>query len=864
MLPSRSIKSLLETRQEKIIKRLDVKKNSDLKKISVSDARFDKKNPDDKNYWSILDLAYQKNAAVTLQRAFRKKHQYEYKNKSTKTEPITMRFMQEPTDKKYLEHVNKIQNCDWLGLDYNDPQFVRNIYKALRLGLIDSYKLATVSLWYYAIDFLRNKNDEVRICQYSFVNKGPYDPASVSYANPKMLDDFYNELKKLPEGERGYLTIDMPKEHEVVFLLIMMIRLHEQGDHYRPLFKIMLEKFIKQINIPIEKKSALLELLPTIWKIGGYQKLLDFLTEQFFTVYPDDKPKEDVKIDEYVMKLAKDTKDRKLFDAMNNYLLLVAILIVNQQNPTLVLSPDYNEVDINSPIISFVLPTLSAWMALQKSVHQESAAYPTLTVGQLSPHDFLANFKKSLFSRFIELVHPDVKHNEKPHEVYTTPFILSWHDYQHVWCNGSIMHKFLFMHLINSLSDFTNIKMSQAIWKLIDMDTGLGRAVRDAEKKGELVEEYRIDYLFAFLNRLEISLHDFFDFSLLIAIDMVINREEWKKSLGKYPEDFFPKDDDTWLKIMGKEKELSHFNFSEFQSMLTKMAEIIRTNPIKNPVQASIVYILLYRFKDYPEGLMLVDKIRKIGVEKFFTLKSNKIGIHIFVTHSCVKESILPISKDNLFSSLKNLIERHIENEETLPLAQACDKGNVELVKSLIEKQPKLINQVFSINEFTPLYESCAKGQLNVVNLLLECKADVNKPIGDKCTSLIVAAFFGHQDVVMSLLKNNADPNVVFNQKTAFEWAKTHDIKRLILRAQIESELQPVNLLEEKSTSPGLFSVTTKISDVVSAKKLLTSDLNPEDITTSDPVLSVLLERAKTLPKIVMTCHSVSKCEMTL
>lgn len=49
--------------------------------------------------------------------------------------------MKEPIDDKYLEYAEHIKNGNWLGLDFKDPEFIRNMYKALRTGLINLYKL---------------------------------------------------------------------------------------------------------------------------------------------------------------------------------------------------------------------------------------------------------------------------------------------------------------------------------------------------------------------------------------------------------------------------------------------------------------------------------------------------------------------------------------------------------------------------------------------------------------------------------------------------------------------------------------------------------------------------------------------------
>lgn len=70
------------------------------------------------------------------------------------------------------------------------------------------------------------------------------------------------------------------------------------------------------------------------------------------------------------------------------------------------------------------------------------------------------------------------------------------------------------------------------------------------------------------------------------------------------------------------------------------------------------------------------------------------------------------------------------KKNELSPLHKAAKSGDLDVVKEVLSKDPKLINSQDNNNGYTPLYHACRRGRVEVVNYLIEKGADVN--LGDK------------------------------------------------------------------------------------------------------------------------------------
>jgi ankyrin len=61
-----------------------------------------------------------------------------------------------------------------------------------------------------------------------------------------------------------------------------------------------------------------------------------------------------------------------------------------------------------------------------------------------------------------------------------------------------------------------------------------------------------------------------------------------------------------------------------------------------------------------------------------------------------------------------------------LDIQKACRLGNVELLRTILEKDPTVINELDSKLGWAPIYRAVICGHLNVTELLLKQGADPN------------------------------------------------------------------------------------------------------------------------------------------
>ena len=96
---------------------------------------------------------------------------------------------------------------------------------------------------------------------------------------------------------------------------------------------------------------------------------------------------------------------------------------------------------------------------------------------------------------------------------------------------------------------------------------------------------------------------------------------------------------------------------------------------------------------------------------------------------------------------------------KTTPLLMACNIGNLEIVKLLIEKGADL-DRVNKDGE-TPLFVACQNGNEKVVKLLLDTGGvDLNQANNKGETPLFRACINGHAETVKLLLDHGADPKI--------------------------------------------------------------------------------------------------------
>lgn len=138
-------------------------------------------------------------------------------------------------------------------------------------------------------------------------------------------------------------------------------------------------------------------------------------------------------------------------------------------------------------------------------------------------------------------------------------------------------------------------------------------------------------------------------------------------------------------------------------------------------------------------------------------------------------KSIFDIARSGTVAEIKDLMKQNQEvinqtNENGFsPLILACYRGNVEVVKFLIENV-KDVN--YKSQEGTALAGLSVKYNKDLVMLLLKRNADPNIPDATGSTPLFWAVKFGNKELIELLLKHKADKSIKDSMGiTPFEYA---------------------------------------------------------------------------------------------
>lgn len=100
-------------------------------------------------------------------------------------------------------------------------------------------------------------------------------------------------------------------------------------------------------------------------------------------------------------------------------------------------------------------------------------------------------------------------------------------------------------------------------------------------------------------------------------------------------------------------------------------------------------------------------------------------------------------------------------------LRRAASRGDLHLVKSLVEKQTD-VNSA-SKSGFTPLMGAASRGSLEVAKYLVSCGATINVTEAEEDSALLFAARRGHTPVVRFLVEKGAT-----NKRCALFYAVGH------------------------------------------------------------------------------------------
>ncbi|MFP8778010.1 ankyrin repeat domain-containing protein [Hydrogenophaga sp. RWCD_12] len=177
-------------------------------------------------------------------------------------------------------------------------------------------------------------------------------------------------------------------------------------------------------------------------------------------------------------------------------------------------------------------------------------------------------------------------------------------------------------------------------------------------------------------------------------------------------------------------------------------------------------------FDDYFKAAKLDDESAMVGLAlRGFDLntrdESGDPGLTIALREGSLKVASFLLTQRSVKVELRN------EAGES-PLMIAAIKGHLEIAKSLIRRGAE-------VNKpgWTPLHYAASRPEpdsLEMVRLLLERHAYIDAESPNKTTPLMMAAMYGHPDVVRLLVEEGADPSLRNQQGlTAVDFARRAD-----------------------------------------------------------------------------------------
>lgn len=678
-----------------------------------------KSNPE---FWKVVEAAYRENAAGVLQKIQRNRMQKKQSSSLAETTPMvidnfqtfrSMQFFKEPCETlSSQKQAEKINAGKWSDLDFEDPEFVRNIAKACRLNLISVNKMATAKLLYDAKIQYEQKN----IKQYRFDDKsGPFNLSLLRYSTNEHEANFKTKLKSLPDNENWYFTVNFSKEQEILFLYdgLMDQMIFEDKFHE------ILRKYLESVSKNFDVKKIATVVIETLSVLAEFSFLSDETKNKFINDFVNFNMENlgstnDI-IETNASMLAKssfqallqlievdyhhilnffrlnpsknvycDTEGMNV--KQNSAVFLTSILRTKLDIPIVTISPDYDVSNPFSPLLCMIIPTISALTALQEVIFGEKdTTDPAFRFSPMTTRDirdFDEHFEKmgcKRQSRPVELTYPDVEPTKKLHGYLPLfDFKREIHDIFHVWANGANPSKGLVRYIKNIYYSERKIDMSKQIWALTDGDFYSSPFVRYSDGKIKSLHEkniIRANHLWDILNDAGRNFWrdcDLHDDNLLLIIDMILHPLKWMSYTpggflvqGICSSSFEGRVKIGALSVINQKNE-----FDKYQSTYLKMKKIIRDDDEKwNDNQSSLerrtqtckYYILKYRLFDHPQGSALCDSLRN-ELNDLLVWSRNE-GL-ILINPACDQNEVEveKLTTDELYNYLLAISNQHSTN----------------------------------------------------------------------------------------------------------------------------------------------------------------------------------------------------------
>jgi hypothetical protein len=478
----------------------------------------------------------------------------------------------EPADGEYAKIALSINSNQYEKLSFDDKDFIRNLYKAVRLGDLNLSRLATVSLMYNQVmEFKKDaKGDHsAKVCKIIPADENGacgtvWSPKSVSYVTLEMQEKLKNRIKELKAADRNYFAYNFSKKREEMLVLDLV---HDDNGgsfaeaNLESIKKILIEYITHRFdwskplttahyhcmmnNIPCP--SSLEPDAPATFKAAALKaieqlNLSNTLPRKFLRILL-------LATSDNIKELSYDygrTMDKKLItpgrdkNRESSFLLLNLVEAHHEQFPFLSVSPDYNPNDKNTPLLCMLFPSSELAWELRSSIFGEDATKAFYTMGTVTTR--LITACADVNSRPVELTHPDVKHHELAHTFYVYDSLLQSHDeHFHLVRNSINAFKDWITQLRTALIANAHHDMSKIIWQFSDLNAEADFSVYRTLKKNPnannaQLKQFKENFV---VKMLEFINPEFFknsvhDKSLLLIYDMILNKKIWEKALGEW------------------------------------------------------------------------------------------------------------------------------------------------------------------------------------------------------------------------------------------------------------------------------------------------------------------------------------------
>lgn len=211
---------------------------------------------------------------------------------------------------------------------------------------------------------------------------------------------------------------------------------------------------------------------------------------------------------------------------------------------------------------------------------------------------------------------------------------------------------------------------------------------------------------------------------------------------------------------LSKYNELYNLPFGIFQRIIAK------TSVMPVFVITKIFTGALSSYKSLTYCLIPLINCGRIGAQQAMMALAPLSEAPLF-HEICAQRTAVPApspTKDTEIKRAPILKKAQVEEikkttEQKLSFIHYCETGKYDVVKKLLEENPKLVDERNKYGDY-PIHKAVWNDHPNVVQLLLNYKADVNALDFDKATPLIKACIKNSHECVKILLDAGAKPNI--------------------------------------------------------------------------------------------------------